>query len=192
MSRYRIEPKSRKDLRAIALRIREAFGLRDCLYFPIVDFMEHMMPKMFDNYNWEIIDDDELPTNQDAVTVIENGFGTVRIKQSVYDGACDGDGQHRMTIAHEVVGHFIPMCVLGFEFYRSYGDEEIEAYRDPEWHAKCLAGEFMMAYHLVGEDKPKQLMEKCGVSQSAARYQRKKFREEAKKEEERKRLFQIK
>ena len=45
MSRYRIEPKSRKDLRAVALRIREAFGLRDCLYFPIVDFMEHMMPK---------------------------------------------------------------------------------------------------------------------------------------------------
>ena len=191
MGGYCIEPKSRKDLRAVALRIREAFGLRDCVYFPIVDFMEHMMPKMFDNYNFEIIEDDELPPNQDAVTVIENGFGTVRIKQSVYDGACDGNGQHRMTIAHEVVGHFIPMCVLGFEFYRSYGEEEIEAYRDPEWHAKCIAGEFMMAAHLVKEYKPKQLIEKCGVSKSAAQYQRKKFREEAKKEEERKRLFQI-
>lgn len=184
MSRLCIEPKSRKELRALALQIREAFGLRDCLYFPIIDFMEHMMPKMFDNYNFEIIEDDELPPNQDAVTVVENGFGTVRIKQSVYEGACDGNGQHRMTIAHEVVGHFIPMCVLGFKLYRSFGNEEIEAYRDPEWHAKCLAGEFMMAYHLVSEYKPKQLIEACGVSPSAARYQRKIFREEAKMEEE--------
>ena len=155
MSNYCIEPKSRKDLREIALRIREAFGLRDCLYFPIVEFMEHMMPRMFENYNFEIIDDDELPPNKDAVTEIENGFGTVKIKQSVYEGACDGDGQHRMTIAHEIVGHFIPMCVLGFKFYRFYGSEELEAYRDPEWQAKCLAGEFMMPEHLVKDYKPK-------------------------------------
>ena len=183
MSGYCIEPKSRKDLREIALKIREAVGLRDCIFFPIVDFMEHMMPKMFSNYNFEIIEDTELPSNQDAVTVIENGFGTVKIKQSVYDGACDGNGQHRMTIAHEIVGHFIPMCVLGFEFCRSFGDEKIEAYRDPEWQAKCIAGELMMAYHLVKDFKPKQLMEMCGVSKSAALYQRKKFREEAKKED---------
>lgn len=184
MSEYCIEPKSRKELRRVALRIREACGLKDCLYFPIVEFMEQIMPKMFENYNFEIIEDDKLPPNQDAVTVIENGFGTVKIKQSVYEGACDGNGQHRMTIAHEIVGHFIPMCVLGFKLYRSFNDERIEAFRDPEWHAKCIAGEFMMAYHLVSGFSSTQLKEMCGVSSSAAKYQRKIFREEAKLEEE--------
>lgn len=189
MSGYYIEPKSRKELRSLALKIREAFGLRDCLYFPIVDFMEHLMPKMFDNFNFEIVEDNELLPNQDAVTVIENGFGTVKIKQSVYEGACDGNGRHRMTLAHEVVGHFIPVCVLGFKFYRSFGNREVEAYRDPEWHAKCIAGEFMMPAHLVRDCKPKQLMEKCGVSEAAAKYQRKIFRREAKAKDELKKLF---
>ena len=179
MNGYSIEPKSRKDLRDIALMIRDAVGLRNCIYFPIVEFMELMMPRLFSNYNYEIIGDDELLPNQDAVTVIENGFGTVKIKQHVYDGACNGDGQHRMTIAHEVVGHFIPMCVLGFKFYRTNGNEKLPAYRDPEWQAKCIAGEFMMGKHLVSNLKPKQLVEKCGVSLLAARYQRHVYRKEA-------------
>lgn len=181
MDRYCIEPKSRQELREIALKIREIFGLRDCLYFPIVEFMEHMMPMVFDNFNFEIIEDSDLPPDKDAVINIKNGNGIVQIKESVYEGACEGIGQHRMTIAHEVVGHFIPMCVLGFRFYRSYEGEDLVAFRNPEWQAKCLAGELMIAAHLVRDFKPKEIMEKCGVSKTAAEYQRNIFRKEDKK-----------
>lgn len=181
MEKYCIEPKSRKDLRVIAFKIRQAFGLEDCLHFPIVEFMEHMMPKKFDNFEWEIVEDDELPPNQDAVTVIKNGFGVVKIKQSVYDGACEGNGQHRMTIAHEIVGHFIPICILGFKLYVSNSDGKIVTFCNPEWQAKCLAGEFMMPYHLVKDYNSKQLERLCGVSKTAAKYQMKIFREELSK-----------
>lgn len=189
---YSIEPKSRKDLRELAREIRRAVGLEDCLYFPIVEFMEQMMPKMFPNFNYEVVPDDELPKNKHAVTEIVENFGTVIIKQSVYEGACDGNGQDRMTIAHETVGHFIPICVLGFKLYRSFEIEDIPAYRNPEWQAKCLAGEFMMAEHLVRDFTPKKIAIECGVSRDAARYQRKKFLEEVKKEEERKSLLENK
>lgn len=177
---YSIEPKSRKYLRGLALGIRKAVGLENCIYFPIVEFMEHMMPRMFNNFNYEIIEDDKLPRNKHAVTEIAENYGTVKIKQSVYEGACDGNGQHRMTIAHEIVGHFIPICVLGFKLYRSFEINLLPAYRDPEWQAKCLAGELMMAEHLVRDFKPTQLEIECGVSKDAAKYQRKIFMREVK------------
>lgn len=189
MSNYYIEAKSRGDLRAIAYQIRVAFGLENQVYFPIVKFMEHMMEVVFDNYEWEIIKDDELPPHQDAVTEMENGKGTVKIKESVYYGACEGNGQHRMTIAHEIIGHFIPICVLGFKLYHSTGNEKIKQYCDPEWQAKCLAGEFMMPYHLVKDYTPNQLVKECGVSKAAAECQRNVFRKETTNEKEKRRLF---
>ncbi|MCR4649397.1 MAG: hypothetical protein K5776_10015 [Lachnospiraceae bacterium] len=176
-NRYRMEPKKRVELRDFALQIRKSTGLDERIYFPIVEFMEHMMPRMFDNYNFEIIEDNELPPNKDAVTEIVNGYGTVKIKKHVYEGACNGNGQHRMTIAHEVVGHFIPICVAVFSFYSTTEDEYIPAYCDPEWQAKCIAAEFMMPFPKVGNLTPKELIIQCGVSKKAAEYQRKIYRE---------------
>ena len=180
MKRYSVEAKSRIELRQLSLKIREKVGYRDCLYFPIVSFMEHVMPKYFSNYNYEIVPDRELLSNQDAVTIIQGAQGTVVIKESVYEGACSGNGRHRMTIAHEVVGHYVPVCVMGYKIVSLRDGEKVKAYNDPEWQAKCLSGEFMMPQHLVGGDSPEQLIQKCGVSQSAAIYQSQVFRKEGK------------
>lgn len=171
---YSVEPKSRKDLRNLAFLIRKTAGLGDIIYFPVVEFLE-LMPLIFEGFNWEIVEDDFFPSNVHGDTLVNQGL--VRIKESVYVGACNGDGQHRMTIMHEIA-HWITLCFLEFSLQRSFSTDEIPTYCDPEWQAKCLAGEIMMPAHLVADYLPKRLVAECGVSKSAARYQRKIFREE--------------
>ena len=173
---YSVEAKSRKDLRRLAYVIRKSAGLEDVIYFPVVEFLE-LMPRMFEGFNWEIVEDDYFPVNVHGETVITQGI--VRIKESVYDGACEGDGQHRMTIMHEIA-HWIMLCFLEFSLQRNFSNDEVITYCDPEWQAKCLAGEMMMPAHLVSSYMPKKLVEECGVSKAAAAFHRKKFREEAK------------
>lgn len=167
MQEYIIEPKSRKDLRRIARVFREHLHLDDKEYFPIVEVLE-ILPEIFKGFSFEIVGDDELPTGVHADTDIVTGH--VRIRESVYDGACVGNGRDRMTIAHEI-SHFIELSILGFKLQRNFSSRRIESFRDPEWHAKCLAGEIMVPAHLMKDASISAIMEKCGVSEDAARCQ---------------------
>ena len=74
-----------------------------------------------------------------------------------------------MTIAHEI-GHFVTLCFCGFKLQRSFGNKA-DIYQDPEWQAKCFAGELMVPHHLTLNMSPKEISEKCGVSLYAAKYQ---------------------
>ena len=162
-----VEPKSREDLRRLAFSIRKVLGLEDELYFPIVELLD-VLEETLPGFSYEIIGDGELPPGKHAETDVETGM--VRIKQCVYDGARQGNGRDRMTIAHEFA-HFMTLCFVGFKLYRSFDDRPVEAYRDPEWQAKCLAGELLVSHHLVGGMTAWDVAEKCGVSEPAARYQ---------------------
>lgn len=167
MQRYIIEPKSRIDLRRIAKQFRKYLGLDDKKYFPIVEVLE-IMPKVFKEFSFEIVEDGELPPEEHADTDIKTGH--VRIKESVYDGACAGNGRDRMTIAHEI-SHFLEIFVMEFKLSRNFSNDKIESYRDPEWHAKCLAGEIMIPAHLMRDADIATIVEVCGVTEDAARYQ---------------------
>ena len=45
-----------------------------------------------------------------------------------------------MTIAHEI-GHYFTLCFCGFRLERNFSGGKIPAFRDPEWQAKCFAGD---------------------------------------------------
>ena len=142
-------------------------NLTDQLYFPITEVLE--MVHLFDkDAHFEIVQADELEKNEHAVTDITNK--TIKIREDVYDGACNGVGRDRMTIAHEFA-HFITLCVCGFKLARTFDNENVPLYRDPEWQAKCLAGELMIDSDLVRGMSIAEVCEKCGVSESAARTQ---------------------
>ncbi len=94
----------------------------------------------------------------------------VRSRQSVYEGACDGEGRDRMTIAHEI-GHYFTICVCGFKSTRIFNEKRIPAFQDPEWQAKCFAGELMVATHLVKGMNEYEIAKRCGVSCDAAHMQ---------------------
>ena len=164
-----VESKSRWDLRRLALSIRKALHCEDKLYFPIVELLD-VFEETLPNFSYEIVDDRYLPSGLHAETDIATG--EVRIKESVYDGARQGSGRDRMTITHEFA-HYMTLCFVGFKLYRSFGDEPVKPYNDPEWQAKCLAGELLIPHHLIGGMTEWEIAEKCGVSETAARYQMK-------------------
>ena len=175
MTKYLVEAKSRKDLRNLALIIRKTFHLENEIYFPVIEFFE-MLPNYLEGFNYEIVEDSFFPEHIHADTVITHNL--IRVKESVYLGACKGNGQDRMTIMHEIA-HWLTLCLLGFKLERNFFNNA-PSYKDPEWQAKCLAGEIMMPFHLVSDYSIKNLSKECGVSMSAAKYQRKIFRKELK------------
>ena len=142
-------------------------NLTNELYFPIVEVLE-MLHKFDEDAHFEVVEADELEENEHAVTDIITK--TIKIRSDVYEGACNGVGRGRMTIAHEFA-HFITLCVCGFRLARSFGDVDIPPYRDPEWQAKCLAGELMIDSDLVKGMSSSEVSEKCGVSFDAADFQ---------------------
>lgn len=164
---YFVEPKSRFDIRKIARVIRESFHLENVKWFPIVAILD-MLPEIFEGFSYEVVIDNELPKETHADTDILSGH--IRIKQSVYDGACAGNGRDRMTIAHEI-GHFLMICVCGFKMERNFERKCRNACRDPEWQAKCFAGELLVSADLMHGCSVEEIMKTCGVSRAAAEYQ---------------------
>lgn len=165
---YIVEAKSRRELREIARAFRKCLGLEKELYFPIVEVLD-VLAEVFEGFSYEIVEDSELPKSTHADTDVLSGH--IRIKESVYEGACNGEGRDRMTIAHEI-GHYFTLCFCGFKFQRNFDDrKDIPNYCDPEWQAKCFAGELLVPADLVGEMSPYAIAEECGVSLPAAKYQ---------------------
>lgn len=177
MADYFVEAKSRRELRKCAELVRKTFHLEDVVYFPIVQLLD-VLGEIFESFSYEIVEDSELPANVHGDTDVTSGH--IRIKESVYNRACNGKGRDRMTIAHEIC-HYITLCVLGFKLQRNFGGEEISTCNDPEWQAKCMAGELMISKRLVGNKSINEIVEACGVSENAASYQKRKFMEEDEK-----------
>lgn len=164
MNDFMVEAKSRADLRDLAYQFRKFLKLDDVLYFPIVELLD-VMTEIFEGFNYEIIEDNALPENVHADTNIV--AKQIRIKESVYVGACNGEGRDRMTISHEVA-HYFTICVCGFQLTPNVDNGAIITFRDPEWQAKCFAGELMVPAHLVKGMDEKEIVERCGVSYDAA------------------------
>ena len=168
MSDYIVEAKSRKNLRTLANSVRLRLGLENCIYIPIVKILD-VMAEIFDpDFSYEIVNDDDLPAGTHADTDVRTGH--IRIRESVYDGACRGEGRDRMTIAHEI-GHCLMLCLCGFHLERNFTNKSVPAFSDPEWQAKCFAGEFMVSARLAKNLSPEEIVKRCGVSLDAAKLQ---------------------
>lgn len=167
MAEYIVDGKSRKELRFYAKQLRRILKLENELYIPVVELLE-ILPYVFDNFNYEILPDNECTTDFHAQAEVLTGL--ITIKESIYLRACDGEGRDRMTIAHEIA-HIITLKELGFKVHRNFDNRKIKAFEDPEWQAKCLSGEFMIDYDLTEGMTPSEIVDACGVSFDAANYQ---------------------
>ena len=172
MSEYYAQPVSREDMRQLATVIRKVFGYLDVWWIPVERLLDQMMVK-FHDFSYEIVSDDEWDDKSShADTDIMNN--TIRIRESIFIGACDGNGRDRMTIAHEIA-HYILICVAGVNLYSCRNKKTVPSYCDPEWQAKCLAGELMIPAYKINnlETTPctSRIADLCGVSYDAAFYQ---------------------
>ena len=176
MSDYSAMALSRNDIRQLATFIRKVFGYLDVWWRPVELLLDQMVQE-FDEFSYEIVPDDEWDdTSVHADTDILGH--TIRIRESIYINACEGSGRDRMTIAHEI-SHYILICVVGVKLCSCRDKRSVLPYNDPEWQAKCLAGELLIPVYkiksLKGTPSVSRIAALCGVSYDAAAYQLKKL-----------------
>ncbi len=167
MHNYSVEARSREDLRRLAHILREHLELDNEIRVPIVELLD-ILPEIFGDFSYEIVEDSQMNIGVHAETNIATGH--IMIRESVYEGACDGNGRDRMTIAHEI-GHYITLCICDFKLQRNFKEDDIKSYNDPEWQAKCFAGELLIDCRLTSGMSVDEVATACGVSRAAAAYQ---------------------
>ncbi len=171
-----VPPKRIREIRMIATKLRDIFGIRNCAYCDIVQILEYFGSTFLPDYAYEIVSDsDPLLKGKFAETFPQEQI--IRIKESVYNKACEGDGLSRFTIAHEL-GHLFLRHKEDAPFARlmQYLPRPLETWRDAEWQADVFAAEFLMPYEIVKEMSTQEICNSCGVSRSAAETRREKLK----------------
>lgn len=161
MSTIIVSPKSKKDIINLAQAMR-ANVKSENLSFDVCRFMEEDIRKMDPSFNYEYVETSKLPQNTYAY--YNPSTNTIAIDENVYLEACEGNGRHRFTIAHEI-GHYFTSdaiaCVKG-------NFEDIPIYYNPEWQANVFASELLMPSDLIGNMEVEEIVEKFQVSKQAA------------------------
>ena len=155
---------SRAKIRELTMIVREACGLKDELYFPIVEFIEWVLgdPENKD-FDFEIVPKSEM---EDTYGTTNTARNVMRIRQDVYEGAVAGNPRDRFTLCHEL-GHYL----LHQPRYISYARGSVPTYCQPEWQANTFAAELMAPYHLVKNMTVEEIVRNCGMSRTAANIQ---------------------
>lgn len=161
MDQVAVVPMSRKNIRDMVKVFRDASGLETVLYFPIVPFIELVLPTF--GLEYEIISVTEMG---DAYGVTHTGANIMKIREDVYIRAIAGNPRDRFTLCHEL-GHFILHTPERVTFARGV----VPTYMQPEWQANAFAGELMAPKELVMGMWPDEIAEKCGMSLKAAEIQ---------------------
>lgn len=161
---YTCDPQSRENLRKLAKAIRRKYGYENELYFPIEKLFDQMAIDF--DFEYELLENEEFDTNTFATTSLNEN--KIYFRQSLFENAQSGDGFSRMTLAHELE-HILSFKIFDIKLYRKTISNDV-AYIDPEWHAKCFAGELLMDYEMTKNMDVYKIVEKCGVSEVAAMY----------------------
>lgn len=166
LNNFKVSPCSRKDLRNYALLIRQKTKLEFQLEFPIVEVLEILVAD--EKLNLEILPDEDMPDSYGETLYTTN---VIRLRESTYNGACEGNPFYRSTIAHELL-HCFKHRYEEIKFCKTVEEiQSIKSYEDAEWQANCFAGELLVPMHLVKGLTVEEVVEKCKVSHSMASYQ---------------------
>ena len=163
----RVQPKSRAEIANLAWTVRQISGCSSrILLFPIMTFLENTLPKLCTEFKYEIVENGTLNGGARAITYPAQLH--ILIEESVYDGACDGVGKDRMTIAHEV-GHLF--MHTGLPLAKHYEQVPVKIFENSEWQADVFAGELLAPTRLIEGMFPEQIADKFQISRKAAQTQ---------------------
>ena len=162
---YEVPPLRRTQIRAAAVSFRDLLNW-DEPHFPVIEVLEFGLPELLPGFEYQICTAAELGDNHGLTYPDQR---KIKIREDVYEAACDGEGFYRLTIAHEF-GHQLLHTDLGLA--RSVPTGELPAYRDSEWQANCFAGELLVCHRHAHKCRSADAaMEIFGVSRQAAEYQ---------------------
>lgn len=84
---YKTKPLTRREIRALAPYYRELFDVPATGPFPVLEALEKL-PDVFKGSNYEVVEDKNLePKVMAQCSPNETGGFTIKIKESVYQGA---------------------------------------------------------------------------------------------------------
>ena len=142
---YKALPTSGKAIAEYARSIRSNTGLENAYFFPIMRFLEHVLPQAFPDMNLEIVPLQDMPFKEGETILGQN---TIRIREDVYNEACVNNGRARFTVAHEI-GHFLIHTPDSIVLCRQVEGTKLPPYEDPEWQANTFAGELLAPSYLI-------------------------------------------
>lgn len=166
------KPRSKRDIEQVAYNIRKTLKLEKYLYFPIVEFIENILPQIDTNFSYEYCELADMPKNTYAFYNPTDNI--MHIREDVYEAACKDDGRHRFTLAHEV-GHYF-LHSEDVILRRSASKFEIKPFENPEWQANTFAGALLIPNNLIKNMSISQIASQCGTSYQAAEIAYKKSR----------------
>lgn len=160
-----VPPRSRKEIREIASRVREVFGAVEA-EVDIIKLVELELPTKDDGFVLHIVEPEEMGDIHGLTNPIEKWM---HLRADVYDGACAGKGRDRMTVAHEL-GHYLLHRRIDFPSITP--GSQVPAFRQSEWQANTFAAELLIGItHIQGCSTVPDVVEKFSVSYEAARVQ---------------------
>lgn len=162
---YIVKSRSMKDIRKIVNIIKKHCGFYDCLQFPIMFFWEQIIPKIFPDYRFLYVEDDEL---EGVEAYTDHNSKIVKVKISVYLKALNGSSRDLFTIAHEI-GHLFLHDGEAMIFART--SERFPAYKNAEWQANYFAAEMLMGSHLIIDMSINEISNACNVCEKSAKIQ---------------------
>ncbi len=167
MNYFKATPLGRETIRKFIRRLKRNIGLEYELYFPVLTFLENILPIFVPNFQLEILPVSEMGHNHGETYPSKN---LICIREDVYLRAVQGKGRDRLTVAHEI-GHLFEHEDDAISLCRLAPGEKLKAYEDPEWQANAFAGELLASSYLIRGMSVAQVSQKCGVSLSAAKVQ---------------------
>lgn len=167
MSNYKACAISRNDIRAYVHRIKSVVGLDNSLYFPVVRFLENILPFLIPDFQVEYPTIAEMGNLHGETYPSKN---LIRIREDIYLGAVAGKGRDRLTIAHEI-GHLFLHEDDAIALCRLEPGQKLKPYEDPEWQADAFGGELLAPSYLIKGMNETEVQARCGVSAAAAHCQ---------------------
>lgn len=149
--------------------------------FPVLKALEKLIDKFPNNLYYQIFSDDEFERNVMAELVPEDeDFYCIRIRETVYEKAVNGDRASLGYICHEMC-HFILIHIFNagprmyideneIHYARRFGDNALPRCKSVEWQAKALCGEIMIPYEKCKNYSLKQIVNITKSSNEQASY----------------------
>ena len=160
-------PRDRNSIRRGTYMLRLKLGLKNTLYFPIVEFLENVLPEIDHSFHIEILEDFELLGVQAEYVPSQN---VIRIKASVYEAAVSGFWWARSTLAHEL-GHYYFHDEKSVRYAKLDPCEKVPPDFDPERQANVFAAELLVPIELIDGMSDIEIGKRCGVSYQIANRQ---------------------
>lgn len=162
MSSFRAEPLSRKDISFLAYKTRNILDLSDTEPFPIMEFIECVLPQVDLDFILEI-ETYKVMKGCNGLTYPSEHHMILR--EDVYVGAVKGEGRDRFTVCHEL-GHYLLHTTDRVALARTQG--VIPAYADPEWQANAFAADLLIPPYSITGLSINDIADRYKVSYQAA------------------------